>query len=111
MQVEQGSLCPEKPPRAWFGRFTTTMTMFGHQQSNADHNLFLKRKNNHITFLIIYEDDIIITGDDKEEVSALKEQLYCEFEMKDLRKLPYFLGIEISKIERRHFHQLEEVHS
>ena len=38
-----------------------------------------------ITSLIIYVNDMIITGDDKEEVSALKEQLSCEFEMKDLR--------------------------
>ena len=38
-----------------------------------------------ITSLIIYVNDMIITGDDKEEVSTLKEQLSCEFKMKDLR--------------------------
>ena len=43
----------------------------------------------------MYVDDMIITGDDKEEINALKEQLSREFEMKDLRQLKYFLGIEV----------------
>ena len=47
--------------------------------------------------LIIYVDDIIITGDDAKEISRLQEQLSIEFEMKNLGGLKYFLGIEISK--------------
>ena len=38
---------------------------------------------------------MIITGDDREEICALKKQLSCEFEMKDLDQLKYFLGIEV----------------
>jgi Reverse transcriptase (RNA-dependent DNA polymerase) len=37
-----------------------------------------------ITILIIYVDDIIITGDDQDEIKRLQEQLCKEFEMKDL---------------------------
>ncbi|XP_042009038.1 uncharacterized protein LOC121757579 [Salvia splendens] len=40
-------------------------------------------------------DDIIITGDDIEEIQNLKENLFKEFEMKDLGALKYFLGIEV----------------
>ena len=47
--------------------------------------------------LIIYVDDIIITGDDAKEISRLQEQLSTEFEMKNLGGLKYFLGIEISR--------------
>ena len=71
------------------------MTKFAYKQSDSNHTLFLKRKNDHITCLIIYVDDMVITGDDKEEISALKEQSSCEFEMKDLRQLKYFRGIEV----------------
>ena len=65
----------KQSPKAWFGRFIAAMTKFGYKQSNADHTLFLKKQNDHITCLIIYVDGIIITGNDKEEICVLKEQL------------------------------------
>ena len=71
------------------------MTKFCYRQSNSDHTLFLKRQDDHITCLIIYVDDMIITENDKEETQTLKEQLSRELEMKDLGQLKYFLGIEI----------------
>jgi hypothetical protein len=47
--------------------------------------------------LIVYVDDIIITGDDVEEMSQLQKQLATEFEMKNLGGLKYFLGIEVAR--------------
>ena len=38
---------------------------------------------------------MIISGEDKEKICILKEQLSREFEMKDLGRLKYFLGIEV----------------
>ena len=46
--------------------------------------------------LIIYVDDMIITRNDKEEISELQRHLASEFEMKNLGGLKYFLGIEIA---------------
>jgi hypothetical protein len=40
---------------------------------------------------------MIITGDDREEISRLQGQLACEFEMKNLGGLKYFLGIEVAR--------------
>ena len=82
-------------PRAWFGRFTTTMKNFGYRQSNSDHTLFLKKGKDKITCLIIYVDDMIIIANDVEEIKELKKKLFLEFEMKDLGNLKYFLGIEV----------------
>ena len=48
------------------------MTEFGYKQSNSNHTLFLKRQNDRSTCLIIYVDDMIIIGDDKEEIQTLK---------------------------------------
>ena len=49
-----------------------------------------------VTALIIYVDDMIITGNDKEEISSLQKHLATEFEMKNLGGLKYFLGIEVA---------------
>lgn len=85
----------KQSPRAWFGRFTMAMKKYGFKQSNSDHTLFLKRRGKLVTCLSIYVDDMIITGNDEEEMKKLKENLFAEFEMKDLGRLKYFLGIEV----------------
>ncbi|KAM2750693.1 hypothetical protein EV2_029442 [Malus domestica] len=83
--------------RALFGWFRTVMRKYGFKQSNSDHTLFLKRRMSKLTTLIIYVDDMIVTGDDKEEISRLKDYIATEFEMKDLGGLKYFLGIEVAR--------------
>jgi len=54
----------KQSPRAWFGIFTKVMKGFGYKQSNSDHTLFFKLEDGKITCLIIYVDDMIITGND-----------------------------------------------
>jgi len=85
----------KQSPRAWFGRFTNSMKAFGYQQSSSDHTLFIKHKEGKLTILIIYVDDMIVTGNDSVEKEALQTYLFREFEMKDLGPLKYFLGIEV----------------
>jgi hypothetical protein len=87
----------KQSPRAWFERFSLAMKKYGFQQSNSDHTLFLKHKLGKVTALIVYVDDIIITGDDVKEMSQLQKQLATEFEMKNLGGLKYFLGIEVAR--------------
>ncbi|KAJ0483845.1 putative RNA-directed DNA polymerase [Helianthus annuus] len=87
-------------PRAWFGKFTLPMKEYGYHQSNADHTLFLKKRNGLVTCLIIYVDDMIITGNDVAEITQLKKNLLSKFEMKNLGNLKYFLRIEVLKSKR-----------
>jgi hypothetical protein len=69
----------------------------GFQQSNLDHTLFLKHRLGKVIALIVYVDDMIVIGDDAEEISKLQEQLTTKFEMKNLRGLKYFLGVEVTR--------------
>ncbi|KAM1675199.1 hypothetical protein ACFX2K_041176 [Malus domestica] len=73
------------------------MKKFGYIQSHSDHTLFLKRKNGKLTALIIYVDDMIMNGDDQNEIQRLQKYLAVEFEMKELGELKYFLGIEVAR--------------
>jgi hypothetical protein len=90
----------KQSPRAWFGRFTSFMKSIGYKQSNSDHTLFLKHNEEQSTALIVYVDDMIVTGNDLEERKTLQEHLAREFEMKDLGELKYFLGIEVSRSKK-----------
>ena len=49
-----------------------------------------------MTFIAIYVDDIILTGNDHHEIQRLTEHLDTVFSIKDLGKLNYFLGIEVN---------------
>ncbi|KAK3020642.1 hypothetical protein RJ639_046426 [Escallonia herrerae] len=50
-----------------------------------------------VTASIVYVNDIIVTGNDSDEKEALRNYLAKEFEIKDLEKLKYFLGIEVAR--------------
>ncbi|XP_073105203.1 uncharacterized protein [Elaeis guineensis] len=61
--------------RAWFNRFQRAIIQMGYKQSNADHTLFFRHNKDKIAVLIVYVDDIVVTGDDFEEIAHLKAQL------------------------------------
>ena len=42
-------------------------------------------------------DDIILTGNDKEEIARIKQALNQTFKIKDLGNLKYFLGLEVAR--------------
>jgi Reverse transcriptase (RNA-dependent DNA polymerase) len=77
------------------------MKSYGYHQSDSDHTLFLKHNQGKITALIIYVDDMIITGNDTSEIENLEGKLSEEFEMKNFRGLKYFLGIEVARSKER----------
>ncbi|KAL6331766.1 hypothetical protein AAG906_020105 [Vitis piasezkii] len=86
----------KQSPRAWFGRFAKAMKNIGYCQSQGDHTLFIRHsEKGRIMALIVYVDDIVVTGDDWEEMEKLKKKLANEFKIKDLGRLKYFLGIKV----------------
>ncbi|RVW53975.1 Retrovirus-related Pol polyprotein from transposon RE1 [Vitis vinifera] len=87
----------KQSPRAWFGRFAKVMKESGYKQSQGDHTLFIKHSaTGGVTTLLVYVDDIIVTGNDEREKHEVKQRLATEFEIKELGKLKYFLGIEVT---------------
>ena len=91
----------KQSPIAWFGRFFRTVWQHGYKQAYTDHTLFYKRQSTWITILIVYVDDIVFTGDDKDELQGIEEKLAAEFELKDLGSLRYFLSMEVARNKTR----------
>ena len=83
-------------PRAWFAKFSSTISQHGFLSNSLDTTLFLRRSGHGITILLLFVDDMIITSDDMQGIQDLKHFLGRQFEMKDLGPLNYFLGLEVS---------------
>ena len=73
-----------------------TISQDGFSSSSFYTTLFLRRSDHGITILLLYVDDMIITGDDMQGIQNLKHFLGRQFEMKDLDPLNYFLSLEVS---------------
>lgn len=84
--------------RTWFKRFGEVVKRHGYKQSQADDSMFYKHsKSGKKSILIVYVDDIVLTGDDHTELQNIKSQLAKDFEVKDLGNLKYFLGMEFAR--------------
>ena len=66
-------------------------------RSTLDHSVFYHHTSSgECIYLIVYVDEIVITGSDQDDIQKLKQHLFNHFQTKDLGKLTYFLGIEIA---------------
>ncbi|XP_050156292.1 uncharacterized mitochondrial protein AtMg00810-like [Malus sylvestris] len=87
----------KQAPRAWNERFTTFLSTLGFTNTYSDSSLFVKQVHSKIVILLLYVDDIIITGTASNAIQDVIDSLTVEFKIKDLGDLHYFLGIQISK--------------
>jgi len=86
--------------RQWFAKFSIVIQAAGFIQSKADYSLFTCTKGKSLTTLLIYVDDILITGNDPIAISSLKQFLHNCFRIKDLGDLKFFLGIKVSRSKK-----------
>lgn len=87
----------KQAPRAWFHRFNSFLLSHGFVCGSADPSMFVLRTGSHILVLLLYADDIILTGSSSMLLSSFISTLSNQFAMKDLRDLHYFLGIQVKR--------------
>lgn len=84
-------------PRAWYSRFSSFLTQHGFCMSKSDNSFFVRRVSQSITILLIYVDDILVTGNDSVCITFLLDKLHAQFAMRLLWDLNQFLGIQFVK--------------
>ena len=69
----------KQSPRTWFGKFNQAIEEFGMQKSKSDHSVCYKNFSSGIILLVVYVDDIVITGSDFKGISSLKSFIHSQF--------------------------------
>ena len=86
----------KQTPRAWFNQIEAHFISEGFQRCDSEQTLFTKRnREGKIIIVSVYVDDLIFTGNCEFMMSEFKNSMLREFDMSDLGKMRFFLGIEV----------------
>ena len=86
--------------RQWFLKFAATISSHGFIQSKADYSLITKGSGSTFVALLVYVDDILLTGPSPSAINSAKDTLKTHFKLKDLGQAKYFLGLELSRSQQ-----------
>ena len=84
----------KQAPRAWYGRIDGFLVTLGFTKTKADSNLYYKVDGDKLMILLLYVNDLFLTGE-YNHINECKKNLAAEFEMKDIGMMHYFLGLEV----------------
>ncbi|XP_058202763.1 uncharacterized mitochondrial protein AtMg00810-like [Rhododendron vialii] len=87
----------KQAPRAWFHRLHSFLLDNGFFNSQSDASLFIRHSSTYSLFVLVYVDDLIVTGSDKTAVNDFIEVLCSVFDSRRLGELGFFLGMEINR--------------
>lgn len=93
----------KQAPRAWYGKIAEFLVKNGYVMVPADSSLFVKDRDGRLAIVLVYVDDLIITGDNIHEIQLIRENLATRFKMKELGELKHFLGLEIEETKKGMF--------
>ena len=88
----------KQAPRCWYKRFDSFIISLRYNRLSSDHCTYYKRfEDNDFIILLLYVDDMLVVGPNKDRVQELKAQLAREFDMKDLGPANKILGMQIHR--------------
>ncbi|CAM8902829.1 unnamed protein product [Rhodiola kirilowii] len=83
--------------RQWFAKFSETLVAFSFKNSLNDYSSFTLSKDGDFLVLLVYVDDVILTGTSDQLISDVKMYIHNKFQIKDLSHLKYFLRLEVAR--------------
>ncbi|KAL8105967.1 hypothetical protein AgCh_029688 [Apium graveolens] len=83
-------------PRAWYAKLSKCLEDLGFTKCPHEHAVYTKREGYEVLIIGVYVDDLLITGTRVENIERFKRKMSKEFDMSDLGKLTYYLGLEVN---------------
>ena len=71
----------KQAPRAWYGRIDSYLQKMGFVKSDADPNLYYRRVGSEPLILVLYVDDLFLTGSSR-LIKDCKKHLATEFNIR-----------------------------
>jgi hypothetical protein len=78
-KLKKALYCLKQAPRAWYGKIGEFLIRNDFKVAPSDSNLFVNFKEGRIAIVLIYVDDLIITGDNVEEIQRIRKNLSIRF--------------------------------
>lgn len=88
----------KQAPRAWYDTLQQSLISFGFKHSQCDHSLFVLNSKGVHLYILVYVDDILITGSSPQLIMDLINKLNKKFALKRMGRPEYFLGIEVKTL-------------
>eukprot|EP00253_Pinus_taeda_P029055 PITA_29055 len=88
----------KQAPRAWYEKLTEHLLKLNFNHFDLDDaTLFVKKVGKTVVYLVVYVDDLLMTGNNESYIASIKKELGKTFEMTDLGYVHYYLGIEVTQ--------------
>eukprot|EP00253_Pinus_taeda_P003034 PITA_03034 len=85
----------KQAPRVWYAKMDSFLLESGFSRCHSDNTVYTKKEGKSLIILVLYVDDLILTGSDPNLINHVKSSLKKKFEMTDLGHLHYFLGLQV----------------
>ena len=82
---------------SWNQELDRVLLSCGCVQSDFDKSLYTVNRDGDVAYVLIYVDDLLITGVSNGVIDHVVQSIQKEFEIKDLGDVSTFLGIEVEK--------------
>ena len=96
-RLRKSLYCLKQAPRCFFAKLVSALKDYGFLQSDSNYSFFTYTRGTIQINVLVYVDDLIISGIDSTALKTFKSYLNDCFHMKDLDSLKYFLGIEVAR--------------
>ena len=87
----------KQAPRAWYAKMDSYLLSQGFIRCKSDPNVYMLRSTDSLLIIVLYVDDLLITGSSISAIATVKTTLHDRFSMTDMGLLHYFLGLEINQ--------------
>ena len=89
----------KQAPRAWNVKLNKILVGLKFYRCSKEPSLYRREDKSGLLVVVVYVDDLLVAGSSITMINEFKADMAAKFEMSDLGKLTYYLGIEVDQFD------------